>query len=124
MTCVDPFLISPPERFWHNVEALQCQDKITLWKMKSDEARLDAKAWDFVYIDGSHTSRNVLFDSIRAWIALKPGGIMVWDDYQWRINELPRLECPKMAIDAFLNICEKELKVLHLNHQVIVEKLS
>lgn len=50
------------------------------------------------------------------------GGIMIFDDYMWRINELPRVDAPKLAIDSFLLIFEKELKVLHIGQQVIVEK--
>jgi predicted O-methyltransferase YrrM len=124
MTCVDPFLMSTEERFWHNVDALNCRSKITLFKAKSDDVSLEAKKWDFVYIDGHHGARFALFDAVRSWNALKKGGIMIWDDYQWRMNELSRLDCPKMGIDMFLNICERELRILHLNYQVIVEKTA
>lgn len=122
ITCVDPFVISSQETFWSNVDAIGCRSKINLWAKESDTAPLDYKLWDFVYVDGLHDSPAVMKDACRSWVALKKGGIMIFDDYMWHINDLPRVDAPKLAIDSFLLIFEKELKVLHHSGQVIVEK--
>lgn len=124
LTCVDPFLMGSKERFHHNIKALKCDAKIRLVESKSDAADLWSNAWSFIYIDGDHCAKAALFDAVRSWGALKKGGLMIWDDYKWRINELPRRDCPKLGIDMFLQICEKEMKILHIGNQVIVEKTS
>lgn len=125
LTCVDPWVMpGTEERFQHNIDALDCRKKMKIIKSFSDDAQLNETLWDFVYVDGWHSARATLFDSVRSWVSLKKGGIMIFDDYQWNINTRPRVECPKMAIDAFLNICERDLKVLHINMQVIVEKIA
>lgn len=124
LTCVDPWVMpGTEERFHHNIDVLGCRSKMNIIKAFSDDTALDATKWDFVYVDGWHSAQATLFDAVRSWVSLKKGGIMVFDDYQWCLNTKPRADCPKMGIDAFLNICERELKVLHMNMQVIVEKL-
>lgn len=123
LTCVDPFVIvGTRERFLHNIKALGCEDKISARALISDQVSLDMESWDFVYIDGLHKARSALIDACRSWVTLKQGGIMIWDDYQWQMNAYPRVECPKMGIDAFLNCLEKELDILHIGAQVIVRK--
>lgn len=123
LDCVDPWLVpGTEERFQHNIDALGCRAKMHIHKGASDTLPLDGKEWSFVYVDGWHSAKAALFDAVRAWVSLKKGGVLIWDDYQWCINEKKRVDCPKMAIDAFLNVCENELKVLHIGGQVIVEK--
>lgn len=39
--------------------------------------------FDLVYIDGSHMRVDVLVDAVLAWPLLQPGGLMVFDDYEW-----------------------------------------
>lgn len=58
---------------------------------------------DFVYVDGSHKTADVLTDSVLAWKLLKPGGLLVFDDYLWPVYQDQPLLNPKMAIDAFIN---------------------
>ncbi len=125
LTCVDPWIMPNTEEcFQHNIDVLDCRKKMHIIKRFSDETALDLNSWDWVYVDGNHSAKATLFDAVRSWVSLKKGGIMIFDDFQWNINTRPRVECPKMAIDAFLNVCERELKVLHMNMQVIVEKTS
>ena len=75
---------------------------------------------DFVYVDGSHVAQDVLTDAVMAWPLLKSGGVMIFDDYAWRLNPEP-VKQPAMAIDAFLNCFPCE--VLHQGYQVAVRKL-
>ena len=78
--------------------------------------------FDFIYIDGSHQAPDVLEDTILAWRLLKPGGIMVFDDYKWDKYPDPKLN-PKMAIDAFLAIFEGKYELIAKEYQVCVEKM-
>ena len=70
-----------------------------------------AEQYDFCYVDGSHTARDVLRDAVLAWDILKIGGVMIFDDYTW--VEMPNpLDRPQLAIDAFLNCYAKQAEVL------------
>lgn len=86
--------------------------------------------FDFAYLDGSHVARCVLEDSILAWPLVKPGGIVIWDDYDWNENKPgpfgdPELTRPRIAIDAFLSCmrgCWSEFE--HSNGQIKVRKVG
>lgn len=77
--------------------------------------------FDFIYVDGSHTAKDVLTDAVMAWPLLNTGGLMVLDDYFW--GE-PRdiLHRPKMAIDAFMNVFAEEQEIVHMGYQAVVRK--
>lgn len=66
-------------------------------------------------------AKNVLEDTILSWTHLKRGGIMVLNDYGWRIYENPILR-PDPAINAFLKIFYGQYKVLHVGYQVAILK--
>ena len=77
--------------------------------------------FDFVYVDGDHTAYGVIKDAVNAFEALKPGGIIAFDDYQW-IGAHDPADRPQMAIDAFLAIYRKHITVLHKQYQCWVQK--
>jgi predicted O-methyltransferase YrrM len=56
--------------------------------------------FDVIFIDGSHFCRDVLTDAILSWPLLRPGGMLIFDDYTWGMDRPPYLR-PKEAIDAF-----------------------
>lgn len=58
---------------------------------------------DFIYIDGSHVAADVMADAVLSWELLRPGGLMVFDDYLWPVFQDQPLKNPKIAIDAFVN---------------------
>ena len=83
--------------------------------------------FDFIYIDGSHQAPDVLADAVLAFRLLRVGGIMAFDDYLWAEN-LPGgpdlIRMPKPAIDAFINLHFRQLRVLPApQRQIYVEKL-
>lgn len=93
-----------------------------------------ANSFELIYVDGSHDPRDVLTDAVLAFRLLKPGGIMIFDDYLW-INrmrfgpwhgDLPEriLPHPKPAIDAFCNIFESNIKIVQIDYQLVLEKLN
>ncbi len=79
--------------------------------------------FDFMYIDGDHKASSVLEDAILAFRMLRPGGLLVFDDYTWRL--MPRdIDRPKLAIDIFTHIFSDELDVVYTGPQVAVVKHS
>ena len=55
-------------------------------------------AVDLIYIDGDHTYNGVKSDTEKAFTLLRPGGVIVWDDYRW-------LDCHEecVGVTLFLN---------------------
>ena len=41
----------------------------------------DINNFDLIYIDASHYAPDVLSDAVLAFKLLKPGGILIFDDY-------------------------------------------
>ncbi len=81
----------------------------------------DFETMDFIYIDGSHMARDVIIDAVMAWPMLKPGGILVFDDYTWESGISP-LHNPKMAIDFFTTVYGPELQIIGMGSQAVVRK--
>lgn len=79
--------------------------------------------FDFIYIDGCHLSTFVIYDAVLSFYLLKPGGILIFDDYLWKntISNDPQ-DSPKLAIESFISVFNKEIKVLHKDWQVILQK--
>ena len=69
-------------------------------------------AADLVYVDGSHEAPDVLADLVLSFRLLRPGGVIICDDYWWSRGpdaEHDVLRSPKLAIDAFTNIYRRRL---------------
>jgi hypothetical protein len=98
--------------------------KSTVWlRMTSDEFFSNNKVfkYDFIYIDGDHTSHQVAKDADSAWKLLKPNGIMAFDDYMWG-QDLPPELTPRPAIDRFLAKYIGEYELLTQEYQVWIRK--
>jgi predicted O-methyltransferase YrrM len=97
-------------------------DRIVKHKMTSDEFFNSNKTlFNFIYIDGSHTALQTALDGLNAFKVLEPGGVMAFDDYGWTEGGKAFLE-PKRGIDAFMSICEGELRILETGYQIWIEK--
>jgi len=134
LTCIDT---------WEGSMEHSGEQKSSIWKLFNnnissyDPSRLiikkglsrvrlrdsDIHKYDFIYIDGSHTTRDVLGDAVLSFDILKIGGIMTFDDYNWTAYENPLLN-PKTGIDAFLICYQNQIKVLELGTQVSIIKIS
>ena len=77
--------------------------------------------YDFIYIDGDHTADAVFKDASLSWKALKPGGIMAFDDYQWG-GELPMHLRPQPAIDLFITLMKDHIDLIRTGPQVWIRK--
>jgi predicted O-methyltransferase YrrM len=87
-------------------------------KSTSDEFfKTNTDTFDFVYVDGDHDPKQTYRDGINGWKALRPGGLIGFDDYLWQHNGVS----PKSGIDAAM----KELpdaQVVHHGYQVWLRK--
>jgi predicted O-methyltransferase YrrM len=79
------------------------------------------RTFNFIYIDGDHTSHQVAKDADSAWKVLKPDGILAFDDYLWGKDLSPELT-PKPAIDRFLAKYTGEYELLSEDYQLWLKK--
>lgn len=77
-----------------------------------------------VYIDASHIASDVLEDTLLVWGLMQQNGVIIFDDYGFSFGSGVDENPPKVAIDAFLKIFEKKLKIIHHGYQVILEKIA
>jgi len=125
-------------RFDHNVAVAKKRDShgavVKKVKKKSVTALAEILSsneppFDLIYVDGSHQASDVLTDSIMAFELLRVGGVMIFDDYLWRMEpegKQDTLNMPKAAIDSFINLFQRKLRVINglpIN-QLYIEKLS
>lgn len=101
-------------------------DRITPFKGRSDKILpaliVKGDHYDFIYVDGSHDSRDVILDAELSFKMLKRGGVMVFDDYEWDMYDDPYRN-PRPAIDFFLACHASELEIIEKNYQVSLRKL-
>lgn len=93
-------------------------------KMTSTEFLItsdDKEYYDFIYIDGDHTADAVFKDASLSWRALKPGGIMAFDDYEWE-PQLPMHLRPQPAIDLFLTLMKDHIDLIRTGPQIWIRK--
>jgi predicted O-methyltransferase YrrM len=110
--------------FYSNIKSFK--DKVKVLKGWSHELLrnlpLDEK-FDFAYIDGGHTAYGTLTDAVLIDPLIKPGGLIIFDDYGWKDPSVPEPQnSPELAIDSFCYIFEKQYEVIHQGWQVIIRK--
>jgi predicted O-methyltransferase YrrM len=112
-------------RFDRNLAAYAARvEKIKSRSVPALEALAAAgRRFDLAYIDGSHLRPDVMDDSVRVWPLVVPGGVLIWDDYDWR-PDLPDHERPQPAIDQFLAEHAGNFRLLARAQQMIVERLA
>ena len=117
-------------RLLHNIELSGAADRVTTLEGSSQIVlrRLPPESQDLIYIDGSHISADVLEDMVLSWRLLKPGGLMILDDYLWngsRNAADPPLSddlLPRIAIDAFISANRNVATVVLKGYQVALRK--
>jgi tetratricopeptide (TPR) repeat protein len=86
-------------------------------------ATLDPNFYDLIYIDGCHLAPHVQQDAILSWRLLKPGGLLIFDDYDWTDPAHPGQET-RIGIDAFMRSIPEQAIVVHHGYQLIIRKVS
>jgi len=79
------------------------------------------RRFDLVFVDGSHHSADAQADAAGSWPLLRPGGVVIFDDYEWTFfpDEVDR---PKRGIDTFLAAHSGQFRELLRDYQLIIEK--
>ncbi len=123
MTCIDIFQENLRERFLANLRIAGFYWKVNIIKGRSqvELRRLPLNSFDIIYIDGSHTANDVLADAVLSWELLKPGGIMIFDDYMWE-DEQPVELRPHIAIDSFISAFKNDIEILNQDYQLILRR--
>ncbi len=121
LTCVD---IHQQDNLMANLEATGQRGKVDLILGKSGDVLMNQprESFDFIYVDGSHWSCDVLEDAVLAFRAAKVGAIIGFDDYLWDDPQYNQHGTPKPAIDAFVACYTHKLEILEDGFQLWVRK--
>ncbi len=99
-------------------------DRARVIRSRSDGfLKSEFSGFDFVYVDAAHDAMNVLRDAVMAFDLLPPGGVMIFDDYEWRVMRDP-VDRPQMAVDSFLACYARRTEVIGMGWQVALRKTS
>lgn len=120
LTCIDPNFQG---LFRPNLEKTGAAHKVDVRVGSSHDLMpaLTPHSFDMIYVDGCHLAHHVYRDAQLAWPLLKPGGFMIFDDYEWQDPAFPGQD-PKQGIDAFVAEQSDQIKVLHRSYQLIIQK--
>jgi predicted O-methyltransferase YrrM len=80
--------------------------------------------YDFIYVDGSHATVDVIEDAVLAFRLARVGALIAFDDYLWDDPKYNQHGTPRLAIDAFLLLYGTKTRLLERHWQVWVRKLS
>ena len=131
LTGIDLFDGELKERFFQNLARSGMEERATILIESSQTAMrtLPLESFDIIYIDGSHATADVLEDAVLSYRLLKPGGVLIFDDYQWAgslsqgaLTQDKASDFPKIAIDSFVQCFSTRLKVIHNSNQLILKK--
>ena len=112
-----PLLSGLRERFKRNVVDRYPPERVHVRQgdSKSVVRTLSAHAYDIVYVDGSHEADDALVDLVQSFQCLKPGGLMIVDDYEDKARGV------KVACNAFvftMNFDKQQLEVIATGYQM------
>jgi len=112
--------------FRPNIQQAQAEKRTEFKRGPSRETlrTLPVASYDFIYVDGGHSTTEVLEDAVQSFPLAKPGAIIAFDDYLWNDPNHNQHGVPKPAIDAFLTLYSRKLEILESSYQVWVRKLS
>lgn len=133
ITCVDTWqggaehlrrfdLDAVERRFDANLAAYR--DRITKFKGTSAayfQSSPAKESFDFIYVDGSHVYADVLVDAFGSFDLLKPGGIMIFDDYLSNFWDKPD-DTPAPAIHEMLAARRGGYDIVSAYWQLIIRK--
>jgi SAM-dependent methyltransferase len=126
LICVEPFQeYEDQERnFDHNTRVAGCADKIVKLRGRSQQVLpfLAEESFDFVYVDGSHMTLDVLQDAAMCWRLVRPSGILVFDDYEHPLFPDSFGMSAGPAIRAFLSLLSGKYELVFEDWQVALRK--
>ena len=103
------------KRFTENINKCITDETVTIYKDFSENIlpTLEKNKYDFIFIDGKHTTEQITIEVKYCYDLLKDNGYILFDDYDC-------LEVLKNTID---NLCQKyNLKIIKKYRQLLVQK--
>lgn len=83
------------------------------------QTRWRPESIDVAYIDGDHRAEAVLTDSVLIWPLIRPGGVLIWDDYGNRGKN----RSVRKGVDAFLSCLDERFdRLFERDYQLAVRK--
>lgn len=139
-TVIDPFddfnnCKQQYNRFMNNMKPHLNQITAIQGYSQNELPKLPANNFDFIYIDGDHTSNAAFVDAVLSFPLLKVGGYIIFDDYMWLhdgdhsipdAND-PRLNHPNnphSGVNNFLNLQKSHIEIVRSNWQMIIKKIN
>jgi predicted O-methyltransferase YrrM len=135
LVCVDPFAVPMATillrffeaRFDENIAASGAADRVQKLVGPSQVVvrTLQPAQFDFIYVDGSHKVGDVLQDAVLAWTVLRPGGVVMFDDYALvdDVSEGLMARAPGRALDAFMSILGSSATLIRRDWQLVLRKM-
>ena len=116
------------KKFDDSIQHTGKQDQNIKMKIKSEEAILRFKQFDYIifdliFISGSFEAKDIMKDAILGWDILDEGGIMIFDNFRWEELEDEYYK-PRIAIETFITMYTPQLKKLHTKYQYFVQKIN
>ncbi len=110
------------KNFDQNVKPLKDNKILTKFKMTSDKFFDQNKnKFDFIYLDGDHSNKQVQKDLLNSWSFLKSNGFLLIDDYMWWYYKDLKNN-PASAVNSFLIENIDQIKKMVIWHQVLLQK--
>ena len=113
--------------FYKNIKNANLEDRIKAIQINSTiilmEFIKDNRKFDFIYVDGSHLLLDCYTDLLLSWQILEIGGILVIDDYLYKIDNENILNSPYEAVNHFFKLFEGKYKLLDIGYRVFLEKI-
>ncbi len=79
------------------------------------------KKYDIIYIDGSHHYDDVIQDANNSFNALNNNGIIIFDDFLKKYYK-DLTKDPMLAILNFINQNKKNIKIINVGYQIVIQK--
>lgn len=97
------------------------QERLRVWRKDQVRFLMDLpinSRFDFAYLDGSKDPRTVLISACELWPHMRPGGVVIFDDYLWQRAAIQ----PKRGIDAFLTLVDGEFELVESDWQIAIKR--
>lgn len=79
----------------------------------------EEKKYDLIYIDASHRADDTLVDAYFAHKLIKPGGILIFDDFGWKDpKDMSPINSPELGIRMFISLYGDLYDVLFEGYQI------
>lgn len=77
------------------------------------------KQYDFIYVDASHRADDTFVDAYYAHKMLKPGGLIIFDDFGWKDPNAPHIvSSPELGIRMFFSMYDNLYTPIMQGYQI------